>query len=293
MRKISILALTSILVLVASQSRAIGDERQLVQNRGSDSMAIAVIAWAETYKRLESAARISVSGGGSGTGIAALINGTVKIANASRPITAKETQRARERNVEPTEHLVGHDAVAIYTHKDNPIRSLSQSQLTEIFADGGNLELWSDLEIEVPGCKDQKIIRVSRQSSSGTYALLRKTLLDGKRYKLGTLEMQGSKDLVELVGKTPCAIGYSSYAYETPNVSALCIYTETAVDCVSPSISAVSDKSYPLSRPLFMYTNGQPTGAVKDYLDWVLSDQGQCILLQKQYAPVRKVACGG
>lgn len=292
MRKALLPALASILILVTSLSRASGEERQFVQNRGSDSMAIAVIAWAETYEHLATKVRVSVSGGGSGTGIAALLNNVVNIANTSRPITEKEMKQAQERGIEPVEHLVGHDAVAIYTHKDNPLRSVSKSQLFEIYADEGKAERWSDLGIEVPGCKDQKIVRVSRQSSSGTYALVRKNLLDGHRYKLGTLEMQGSKDVVELVGKTPCAIGYSSYAYATPDVRAACVALETAADCVNPSISAVTDSSYPLSRPLFMYTNGQPAGAVKDYLDWVLSDQGQCILLQKQYAPVRKVSCG-
>lgn len=293
MRKTPILALTSVLILFTSQSQATGEVRQLVHNRGSDSMAIAVIAWAEVYEQLMSSARVSVSGGGSGTGIAALINGVVNIANASRHITEKEVKRARERNVEPVEHVVGHDAIAIYVHGDNPIRSLSEAQLTEIFADGGSAERWSDLGIQVPGCKDQKIVRVSRQSSSGTYAHIRRNLLDGKRFKLGTLEMQGSKDVVELVGSTPCSIGYSSYAYETPDVRAVCISTGAATECVSPSISVITDRSYPLSRPLFMYTNGQPTEAIKDYLDWILSDQGQCILLQKQYAPVRSITCGG
>ena len=293
MRKVPILALISILILVAPQSWGSGEQSQLLQNRGSDSMAIAVIAWAETYGRFDPAARISVSGGGSGTGIAALINGVANIANASRAITEKEVKRARERNIEPTEHLVGHDAVAIYIHRDNPIDSLSKSQLREIFADGGTFEHWNDLGIEVPGCKDQTIVRVSRQSSSGTYTLLRKVLLGGSRYKPGTLEMQGSKDVVELVSKTPCAIGYSSYAYETPDVRAACISTQAGADCVDPSISGVSNKSYPLSRSLYMYTNGQPAGAIKDYIEWVLSDQGQCILIQKRYAPVRKVTCGG
>lgn len=293
MKNAKILALISIMILVTAQSRAADEKTELVQNRGSDSMAISVIAWAEAYKRINPNVRISVSGGGSGTGIAGLVNGTVSIANASRAITEKEANRAREHNIDPVEHLVGHDAVAIYVHKDNPIHSLSIDQIKEIFADGGEVERWSDLGIEVPGCGDQKIVRVSRQSSSGTYARMRKTVLGGKRYRLGTLEMQGSKDVVELIGKTPCAIGYSSYAYVTPNVRAACISPEETDNCVIPSIAAVTDHSYPLARPLFMYTNGQPVGGIKDYLDWVLSDEGQCILLQKQYAPVRKVACGG
>lgn len=236
---------------------------------------------------------IAVSGGGSGTGIAALINGTVSIANASRPIKPQEAENARKRGVEPVENLVGRDAVGIYVHRDNPVRSLSTSDLKEIFAAGGKVEKWSDLGIQVPGCKGQQMVRVSRQSSSGTHSLLRKNLLGGDRYKMGTRESQSSKDLVTLVGKTPCAIGYSSFAYSTPDVKTVCIKRDSDDGCVNPSIAAVTDRSYPLSRPLYMYTNGQPEGDVRDYLDWVLSDTGQCILIQKKYAPVRKVTCGG
>ena len=293
MNRAPIWILISTLVLFQSQILWARGDKSVIVNRGSDSMAIAVLAWAENYQISRHKVGIAVSGGGSGTGIAALTNGAVNIANASRPMSEREIERARKRGIEPVEHLVGHDAVAIYVHRDNPIRSLSPAQLKEIFGAGGHVERWSDLGIEVPGCSDQKIIRVSRQSSSGTYALLRKTLLGGKRYKLGTRESQSSKDLVTLIGSTPCAIGYSSYAFLVPEVRAVCIAGDSSERCISPSIAAVTDQTYPLSRPLFMYTNGQPRGHVKDYLDWVLSDEGQCILIQRQYAPVRKVACGG
>lgn len=293
MKKAPISVLIMTLILFSSQILLARGEKSVIVNRGSDSMAIAVLAWAEDYQTSTRKVGIAVSGGGSGTGIAALINGAVNIANASRPMTAREIERARKRDVEPVEHLVGHDAVAIYVHRDNPIRSLNTSQLQEIYADGGDVERWSDLGIQVPGCKDQKIVRVSRQSSSGTYSLLRKNLLGGKRYKMGTRESQSSKDLVTLVGATPCAIGYSSYAYASPNVRAVCIVPDSGGSCISPSIGAVTDKSYPLSRPLYMYTNGQPEGDVRDYLDWILSDEGQCILIQRRYAPVRRVTCGG
>ena len=293
MKRAPIWILIWTLVLFPWSGASAGKDKSIILNRGSDSMAIAVLAWAENYQTLNRKVGVAVSGGGSGTGIAALINGAVNIANASRPMTRREIERGRKRGIQPVEHLVGYDAVAIYVHRDNPIRSLDIGQLREIFAVGGNVERWSDLGVEVPGCADQKIIRVSRQSSSGTYALLRKTLLGGQRYKLGTRESQSSKDLVTLVGATPCAIGYSSYAFLTSGVRALCIAAESPDDCVSPSIAAVTDQTYPLSRPLFMYTDGRPEGHVKGYLDWVLSDQGQCILIQRQYAPVRRVSCGG
>ena len=293
MKKLSISALILTLTLVPAQLLWASEHRSLIVNRGSDSMAIAVLAWAENYPRPEHEIGIAVSGGGSGTGIAALINGTINIANASRPMSPREIENAGKMGIKPVEHLVGHDAVAIYVHRDNPVQSLSKSQLKEVFAAGGKLERWSDLGIQVPGCEGQKMVRVSRQSSSGTYSLLRKNLLGGGRYKLGTRESQSSKDLVTLVGGTPCAIGYSSFAYAAPNVKAVCIKQDSVDECVRPSIAAVTDRSYPLSRPLYMYTAGQPEGNVSDYLKWVLSDPGQCILIQKQYAPVRRVSCGG
>jgi phosphate transport system substrate-binding protein len=269
-------------------------QRIPIQNRGSDSMAVAVSAWSEAYQQVDSKVGIAVSGGGSGTGIAALINGLVDIANASRPMTKKEISTAKAAGRTPVEQIVGYDAVAVYLHKNNPIKSLSFEQLGEIFGRGSKVEKWTDLGVEVPGCKGQKIIPVSRQNSSGTYAYFRKRAI-GKKYrnkiKTNVLSMQASKDLVELVENTPCAIGYSSYVYATAKVKVACIAQKTGGSCVEPRVAAIIDKSYPMSRPLYMYTDGQPEGHIKKYIDWVLSDEGQCILSERQYAPVRKIGC--
>ena len=117
-------------------------------------------------------------------------------------------------------------------------------------------------------------------------------MLGKKRdYKLGTRDMHGSKDVVDLVEKTPCAIGYSGLAYATDHIKMACVSSKEGQDCVVPTVAAASDGSYPIARPLFMYTNGEPAGAVKDYLDWILSDEGQCIILGKGYAPYRGVTC--
>ena len=133
---------------------------------------------------------------------------------------------------------------------------------------------------------------MSRQNNSGTYAYFRKAVLGGKRdYKLGTRDMHGSKDVVHLVETTPCAIGYSGLAYATDHVKMPCVATEDGAACVSPSVDTASDGSYPIARPLFMYTNGEPQGEIKSYLDWILSDEGQCIISDKGYAPVRAVQC--
>ena len=288
-----ILAVIPLLVSPLANVSAADTQRTLIQNRGSDSMAIAVVEWAEQYKQKNTAIGVAVSGGGSGTGIAALINGTVDIANASRAMTRREINLAKERGIVPVQHIIGYDGVAVYLHKDNPVNSLSFSQLAEIYGIGGKTERWTDLGIEVPGCADQKIVRVGRQNSSGTYAYLRKNVLSGKKFKQGTLEAQSSGDLVGLVVKTPCAIGYSSFAYATAEVKVACLAENSDEPCLIPEIRGVTERTYPISRPLYMYTNGPATGYVKSYLDWILSDKGQCILLKNQYATVREVKCEG
>lgn len=288
-----LLAIIPVLIVPFTRISAADTQHTLIQNRGSDSMAIAVVEWAEQYTQDNQAPGLTVSGGGSGTGIAALINGIVDVANASRMMNRREINLARENGIAPVQHIVGYDAVAIYVHKDNPVKSLSFSQLLDIYGDGGKTESWADLRVAVPGCSDQKIVRVGRQNSSGTYSYLREHVLGGTRFKQGTLEAQSSKDLVALVAKTPCAIGYSSFAYATPDVKVVCITENQDEPCTMPSIKGITERTYPVSRPLYMYTKVPAAGDVKRYLDWVLSDEGQCILLHHQYAPVREVKCEG
>jgi phosphate transport system substrate-binding protein len=148
------------------------------------------------------------------------------------------------------------------------------------------------MDITVPGCDSGEIVVVSRQNNSGTYAYFKETVL-GKtgKYRQGTLDMHGSKDVVDLVEKTPCAIGYSGLAYATDHVKKVCVATKTGEPCVEATVATASDRSYPIARPLFMYTNGEPQGAIKAYMDWVKSDAGQCILQNKGYAPARDVKC--
>ena len=266
--------------------------RTAIQNKGSDTLVNVAQAWAEAYAKKAPEVAIAVSGGGSGTGIAAMINGTVDIANASRRMKKKEIELAKERGQVPVEHIVGYDALAVFIHRDNPIESLSIEQLAKIYRRGKEYDNWSDLGVEVPKCKGNTIVVVSRQNNSGTYAYFQKAVLGPKgKYRQGTLDMHGSKDVVDLVEKTPCAIGYSGLAYATDHVKMVCIFTEDGGPCVHPSVETASDRSYPIARPLFMYTNGEPTGEIKKYLDWILSDEGQCVILEKGYAPVREVKC--
>ena len=282
----AILGVSSVCVAVNAGART------LIQNKGSDTLVNVAQAWAEAYQKVNSEVAVAVSGGGSGTGIAAMINGTVDIANASRAMKKKEVDLAKSKGQNPIEHVVGYDALAVFVHKDNPVESLSLAQLADIYGEGGETNNWSQLGLEVPGCKGQQMMLVSRQNNSGTYAYFRKAVLGKKRdYVLGTRDMHGSKDVVDLVEKTPCAIGYSGLAYATDHLKMVCIKKTDDEACVNPSVSTASDRSYPIARPLFMYTNGEPEGEVKTYLDWALSDEGQCILKNKGYAPVRDVKC--
>lgn len=269
-----------------------GQDRQVIQNKGSDTLVNVAQAWAEAYQSVDPNTVVAVSGGGSGTGIAALINGTVDIANASRAMKDKEIQLAKDHGHDPVQHIVGYDALVVYLHADNPLTSLSIEQLAEIYGDGGSYAKWTDLGVEVPGCKDQTLVIVSRQNNSGTYVYFRRTVLGKGDFRLGTRDMHGSKDVVDLVENTPCAIGYSGLAYATEHVKLVCISQQTSGECTDPSVATASDGSYPIARPLFMYTSGEPSGYVGEYLNWIKSDAGQCIIQGKGYAPVSDVSCG-
>jgi len=268
-----------------------GEQRQLIQNKGSDTLVNVAQAWAETDQTIDPSVVVAVSGGGSGTGIASMINGTVDIANSSREIKEEELEHAREKGRDPIEHIVGYDALAVFLHPNNPIDELNFDQLSAIYGDGGNVTKWTDLGVEVPGCSDQSIIVVSRQNNSGTYAYFREIILGDGDFRLGTRDMHGSKDVVDLVENTPCAIGYSGLAYANDHIKMACISKADGDQCVIPSVATASDHTYPIARSLLMYTNGQPQGAVASYLGWIKSPAGQCIIMDKGYAPASDVSC--
>ena len=280
------------LAIVACGGGADRVQRAVIQNKGSDTLLNVAQAWAEAYGAINPSVAVAVTGGGSGTGISAMINGTVDIANASRKMRDAEIGLARENGVEPVEFVVGFDALAVYLHADNPIASLSLAQLRAVYGDGGSVESWSDMGVAVPGCDSDEIVLVSRQNNSGTYVYFKETVLgDDLEYRLGSRDMHGSKDVVDLVENTPCAIGYSGLAYATEHVKMPCISAEEGGPCVAPSMTTAVDGSYPIARPLLMYTAGQPQGAVEEYMNWILSTDGQCLILERGYAPVAELEC--
>ena len=286
----SMSTLVPILVIACGGSGG-SSGRAVIQNKGSDTLITVAQAWAEAYSTVDGDVAVAVSGGGSGTGISAMINGTVDIANSSRKMTAREIEAARANGNDPVEHLVGHDALAVYVHADNPVDQLTLQQLADIYGASGALERWSQLGISIPGCDSDEIVRVSRQNNSGTFAYFREAVLDNDDFKLGSHDMHGSKDVVHLVAQTPCAIGYSGMAYAIPEVGMPCVMSSAGDPCVTPSIESALDGSYPIARPLLMYTSGSPVGQVRNYLDWVLGETGQCIMLELGYTPAIPTRC--
>ena len=265
--------------------------RAVIQNKGSDTLVNVAQAWAENYRTVDPSVAVAVSGGGSGTGISAMINGTVDIANSSRAMRESELEEARVRGIEPIEHVVGLDALAVFLHPDNPIDAISAGQLSQIYAEGGAYETWSQLGVSVPGCGSDEIVRVSRQNNSGTYAYFQEAVLASAEFKLGSRDMNGSSEVVDLVANTPCAIGYSGLAYATEEVEMPCVSSTEGGDCVSPSVESAVDGTYPIARPLLMYTAGEPSGMIKEYMDWIFTEEAQCIILDKGYAPAGSVNC--
>jgi phosphate transport system substrate-binding protein len=266
--------------------------RTVIQNKGSDTLVNVAQAWAEAYKDIDAGVAVAVSGGGSGTGISSMINGTVDIANASRAMKKKEIESAQANGQSPIMHVVGHDALAVFLHPSNPIDQMTIAQIRSIYAEGGTAEKWSDLGVAIGGCPSDEIVRISRQNNSGTYAYFKKAVIGKGEYKLGSRDMHGSKDVVDLVENTPCAIGFSGLAYANEHIKMPCVQTDAEGPCVGPTVATAADGTYAIARPLLMYTSGEPTGAIKQYMDWILSDAGQCIILGKGYASVRDVSCG-
>lgn len=268
-------------------SRSKPPAKTVIQNTGSDTMVNLAQAWAEEYATVEPGVSVEVSGGGSGTGIAALIEGNVDLANCSRTVEPQEIAQAKKNTgKEPREFKVGYDALAVYVHKSNPLEQVTLEQLASIYAEGGKATKWSELGVTMPAGADE-IIRVSRQSNSGTYAYFREAILGkGRDFKLGSRDMHGSKDVVELVSKTPQAIGYSGMGYNTPGVKMLRVARKPGDQYYAPTVENTLNHTYPIARPLFMYTLGEPTGGTKKYLDWVHSPVGQQIVVKSGYVPL-------
>lgn len=282
-------------LLFAGCSRKNQPEKTVIQNTGSDTMVNLAQAWAEEYAKERPDVSVEVSGGGSGTGIAALIAGNVDIANCSREMEPQEMEQAKTRTGKtPAEFTIGYDALAVYVNKNNPLNEITLEQLAEIYGENGKTAKWSQLGMQIPGGPaNDEIIRVGRQNSSGTYVYFRETILGkGRDYKLGSRDMHGSKDVVELVSKTPAAIGYSGMGYATPDVKMLRVAKKKGDTAYAPTLENALNHTYPISRKLYMYTLGEPAGETRKYIEWVHSEIGQKIVAQTGYVPLPRAAAG-
>ena len=225
-------------------------------------------------------------------GIAALCAGKIDVATSSRLMKPKEIELAKKNTgKEPKQFIVGRDALAIYVHKQNPLETISLGELAEIYGADGQITTWEALGVSNEACADGKIIPVSRQNSSGTYVYFKEAVLGEKReYRQGITAQSGSSDVVALVSQTPCSIGYSGMGYRTDAVKVLKVSKEKGQQGAEPSLASALDGSYPISRPLYLYTLGEPSGAVQEFVQWILSDEGQKIVEQAGYVPLPKEA---
>ena len=277
----------SSLILAGCGKKA--DAGTKIKNIGSDTMLQIGLSWSEAYAKVEPAVSVEVNGGGSGVGIAGLIDGTADIANSSRAFEEKEIADLKaKKNVEPKEFMVGYDALCIFVHKDNPLNEISIEQLAEIYKDGGKFRKWSDLGITVPSGKDE-IVVLSRQNTSGTQHYFKEAVVGKKAtQRPDVLQQSGSSEVVQVITKTPGAVGYSGMGFITPDVKVVKVSKKTGEPGIMPSIATTLDKTYPISRPMFVYTAGEPAPHVKKYIDWMLGDAGQAILKDNHYVPLPK-----
>jgi phosphate transport system substrate-binding protein len=259
-----------------------------IQVEGSDTMVNLAQAWAEKYHAKHPDSSIQVLGGGTGVGITSMIDGNCDLATASRKMEEKEIKRIKaKRGSDPIEHLVGLDALAVYVHKDNPLDTISIEELAEIYGDGGKITKWSELGVDSKSLGTDEITRVSRQNSSGTYAYFREAILGkGRDYKLGTIDQNGSKDVVALISHTPGAIGYSGMGYREPGVKMLKISKKKGEAGIEASVATAKNNSYPITRPLMIYSAGEPKDKIKGFLDWIISAEGQKVVQELGYVPV-------
>lgn len=260
---------------------------QYIENKGSDTIVNLALAWAETYQAEHTDVRISVTGGGSGTGIAALINNTVDLANASRKIKEEEITEAQSKGVEPLEHIIARDAIAVIVNQENPVSKLTLQQISDIYS--GEITNWSEV-----GGEDRPIVKLSRETNSGTHVYFLETVLrlgnseDKTLFSTDTLLLPSSEGIISEVRSNPNAIGYDGLGYVPEDVKTIAIAEEAGDTYVLPAIDTVNDKTYPIARDLYMYTDGEPTGIVKDYLDWImLSVEAQEIVAELGFVPVK------
>jgi len=257
-------------------------ENKAINIKGSDTMVYLSKALAEEFMKRNPETSLAVVGGGSGTGIKALTVGTTDIANASRKMKPEEIEDARSKGIEPNEFGVALDGLAIIVNKDNPVAQLNLAQLKDIFT--GKITNWKEV-----GGKDEPVKVVSREANSGTHDYFKEHVLKDEPFTAGTIFVQTSRGETEETAGQNGAVGYVGIgdAKANNNVKILNIAKETATPALPPNEENVYSGKYPISRTLYVYTAGQPQGKVKDFVDFMLSPDGQQIVEEQGYIPIK------
>ncbi|MBF0429929.1 MAG: phosphate ABC transporter substrate-binding protein [Fibrobacteria bacterium] len=267
---------------IFSLTLAVAGENQLTI-KGSDTMVHLVSVWAEKFMKANEGAELSVTGGGSGTGIAALINGTTDVCAASRTIKEKEIKLAKKRGTTPMEHVVARDGIAVVIHPSNPINELTIDQIGKIYT--GEITNWNQV-----GGEDHKILVLSRESSSGTYVFFQEHVLKKHDYTPKARLMPATSSIVQSVSTDKFAIGYVGLGYAekaADKIKAINVKNDAKSPAVKPSEKTVVDGSYSIARPLHLYTKGEPEGITKKFLDYAFSKEGQNIVVETGYVAVK------
>jgi phosphate transport system substrate-binding protein len=261
-----------------------------IRVKGSDTMIQLATAWAEAYHKVKPGVQVDPNGGGTGTGFAALQNNTCDICDASREIKKEEAEKTKSvTGKDVKEFAVAYDALAVYTHPSNPIKEISVPELTEIWAEGGTITTWQQVNPKLKG----KIVLFGRQNNSGTYDYFREHVCgktaDKKQreFRSGISEMNGSSEVVENVARTPFGMGYSGMGYKTDHVNWLKISPKKGEPAIEPGTDVARSGKYPIARKLYLYTAGEPTAEVKAYIDWILSPAGQKVVEQEGFVPLK------
>lgn len=264
---------------------AAGDKNS-IQVKGSDTMVNLCQAWAEKYMETNPGDFVAVTGGGSGTGLSSLISGTCDIAMSSRNIKEKEVSLAEQKGIHPKEIKVALDGLAVVVNPNNPVSQLTIGQLADIFT--GRITNWKEF-----GGKDEKIVILSREVNSGTHVYFKEHVLrkndpnSKEEFAPGALMLSSSQAIADEVAGNSAAIGYYGMGYISKKQKPLAIATTKDSQYQAPTIENVISGQYPISRPLFVYTNGVPEGLAKKFEEFVLSKEGQDIVRQTDFVPIK------
>ena len=263
------------LALAASFSSAIFAQKI----KGSDTCLPLSQKEAEVYMKNNSGASVIVTGGGSGVGIAALIEGTTDIAQSSRKIKFDEKGKMQEGGKTAKEVIIAYDALAIVVHPQNKVKNLTREQLEGIFT--GKIKNWKEV-----GGDDLAIIPYARETSSGTYDFIKEYVLRNKNYMNGIMSMPATGAIIQSISQTKGAIGYVGLAYLNPSVKAIHVSYDKGKTYVEPSVANAKNETYPIVRPLLYYYATKSEAIVKPFIDFVLSKEGQKIVVETGFIPL-------